>query len=353
MRNVSAAFSLVRRHIKLATGLIVGLIAGGAGVAFATIPDAGGVIHACYDTSKGNVRIIDSPSQACASKETAVSWNQTGPQGPAGSGGFVSNMVGANISNASLVYADLRGRDLHGASLNGAIINGTDFTGANLSGATIGGGSGAGSQGVITPTAIGTVFQNADLSNSFISGGVSIDANFNGANFTNAHLNSKIFGTSDIFSLSNSTFQNANFHNATIATTDDSPGDMPQLFGGNFQGAILDGTTISMIFVGSGFHGVDFRPALLQPSSALRGSRLASVNFSGLTLTGITILGGDAGPSVVTGANFSGSHFVNANVSGTDFSAATLTGATWAGTICPDGTNSDDNGNTCLGHLVP
>jgi hypothetical protein len=30
---------------------------------------------------------------------------------------------------------------------------------------------------------------------------------------------------------------------------------------------------------------------------------------------------------------------------------ATLTGITWAQTTCPDGTNSNTNGYTCIGHL--
>jgi hypothetical protein len=57
-----------------------------AGSAWASIPDSGGVIHACYkttDTSK--VRLIDTDAgQTCASNETALSWSQTGPQGPQG-----------------------------------------------------------------------------------------------------------------------------------------------------------------------------------------------------------------------------------------------------------------------------
>ena len=30
---------------------------------------------------------------------------------------------------------------------------------------------------------------------------------------------------------------------------------------------------------------------------------------------------------------------------------ATLTGVHWSNTTCPDGTNSDNDGNTCVGHL--
>lgn len=38
---------------------------------------------------------------------------------------------------------------------------------------------------------------------------------------------------------------------------------------------------------------------------------------------------------------------------GQDLSDADVSGATWGNTICPDDTNSDDNGGTCIGHLIP
>jgi hypothetical protein len=59
----------------------------GGGIAYASIPDSGGVIHACYAQKDGSLRVIDSPSQTCGSKETALSWNAQGPQGPQGAPG--------------------------------------------------------------------------------------------------------------------------------------------------------------------------------------------------------------------------------------------------------------------------
>ena len=50
----------------------------------AAIPDPSGVIHACY-RANGNLRLVDKSS--CTSGETALTWNQTGPQGPAGAPG--------------------------------------------------------------------------------------------------------------------------------------------------------------------------------------------------------------------------------------------------------------------------
>jgi hypothetical protein len=65
--------------------VVVTMLALAAGVAYATIPDSNGVIHACYKTANGQLRVID--SNGCHPSETALSWSQTGPQGPPGATG--------------------------------------------------------------------------------------------------------------------------------------------------------------------------------------------------------------------------------------------------------------------------
>lgn len=56
-----------------------------ARAAYATIPDSSGVIHACYDMGNGTLRVIDTEAgEACRPQETALSWNQKGPQGQVG-----------------------------------------------------------------------------------------------------------------------------------------------------------------------------------------------------------------------------------------------------------------------------
>ena len=77
---------------KLIRPALVGLAIVGAlvvgGIAYASIPDAGGVIHGCYKKSspnQGTLRVIDTEkAQTCQSSETPLSWSQTGPQGPQG-----------------------------------------------------------------------------------------------------------------------------------------------------------------------------------------------------------------------------------------------------------------------------
>ncbi|HKX82764.1 MAG TPA: hypothetical protein VJL58_00960 [Pyrinomonadaceae bacterium] len=52
-----------------------------AAIAYASIPDANGIIHGCYKKAGGTLRVVDGGVQ-CASNELALNWNQTGPQGP-------------------------------------------------------------------------------------------------------------------------------------------------------------------------------------------------------------------------------------------------------------------------------
>jgi hypothetical protein len=75
---------------KLIRPALVALAIAGAllvvgGIAYATIPDASGVIHACYKTNQGTLRVIDTAkAESCSKSEVALDWSQTGPQGSQG-----------------------------------------------------------------------------------------------------------------------------------------------------------------------------------------------------------------------------------------------------------------------------
>ena len=70
---------------RFVIGAVVGLALAGS-AAYATIPDAGGVIHACMLNRVGTIRIIDpSQGQKCStSLETPIDWNQKGTAGGRG-----------------------------------------------------------------------------------------------------------------------------------------------------------------------------------------------------------------------------------------------------------------------------
>ena len=64
--------------------------------------------------------------------------------------------------------------------------------------------------------------------------------------------------------------------------------------------------------------------------------RLYNTDLSGIDLTGVNLTG-----SIVHGVNLSDA----------DLTGATFDDTYWVNTICPDGTNSDDNENTCVNNL--
>ena len=80
------------RTLSRTRRLVLALVVGGAVFAVATavqasIPDASGVIHSCYKTNTGSLRVIDSPGSACGSSEKPLNWSQRGPTGPTGPAG--------------------------------------------------------------------------------------------------------------------------------------------------------------------------------------------------------------------------------------------------------------------------
>jgi hypothetical protein len=73
----------IRRVALAAAAVAIVAIAGGVTYAVADI-GGGGVINGCYKSQNGQLRLIDPATDSCHPSETAISWSQTGPQGPAG-----------------------------------------------------------------------------------------------------------------------------------------------------------------------------------------------------------------------------------------------------------------------------
>lgn len=107
--------------------------------------------------------------------------------------------------------------------------------------------------------------------------------------------------------------------------------------GANFTNSTFSGGNMRF----ADFTGANFTNTVLQTDA--RGSNFTNANFTGAQLVG----------QGFPDANVSNANFTNANLSGSDFENAITVGAVWSNTTCPDGTNSDANGNTCEGHLVP
>src|SRR4051812_40455224 len=66
---------------KLIAGVAAALAIMTGSAAYAAIPDAGNVVHACYDKSSGRLRVTDTATnkpKACTKKEGVLAWNTAG-----------------------------------------------------------------------------------------------------------------------------------------------------------------------------------------------------------------------------------------------------------------------------------
>ncbi len=83
--TMKTKMTLRMRAIAIGGAAACMLTAGGWLTADASIPDASGVIHGCYNNASGSLRVIDtSGGSTCHGGETPVEWSQTGPQGSQG-----------------------------------------------------------------------------------------------------------------------------------------------------------------------------------------------------------------------------------------------------------------------------
>lgn len=72
-----------------------------------------------------------------------------------------------------------------------------------------------------------------------------------------------------------------------------------------------------------------------------------------ISLRDADLSGADLSDANLQSADLRGADFSNANLEGAKLNDARLKGITWSHTTCPDGTDSDAHGRTCLGHLSP
>jgi uncharacterized protein YjbI with pentapeptide repeats len=116
-------------------------------------------------------------------------------------------------------------------------------------------------------------------------------------------------------------------------------------------------------FAGCNMSGLDLTNADLE-SIDLHGANLSGSNLTDAVLTGgVDLSGANLSGTNLTGAVLTGGvDLSGANLSGANLSAADLGGAivtadtnfnkvTWSNTTCPDDTNSNNDGGTCVGHL--
>jgi type VI secretion system secreted protein Hcp len=141
-------FARIGRRARAALLVVVGVIAGGAALAVAGVPDTGGVIHGCFTVDSGgapkpppNFYVIDpGAGQSCKTGERTLDWSAQGPSGPQGPRGLAGRGLTINtplIKPTSHVI----GHIVVGSAKHRF---GSDILGLSIASSGTGGGSGAG-----------------------------------------------------------------------------------------------------------------------------------------------------------------------------------------------------------------
>lgn len=142
----------------------------------------------------------------------------------------------------------------------------------------------------------------------------------------------------------------------------------------NWRQGPEQGTEFPFICGNCVLDGIDVLQGRDLTNAWLKYSYMPESNFSHTTMTnavleGAVIGSGDFSSTDLTNANmtsivastvdFTSSTLVNVNFTSADLTnsigltTSSVDGATFSNTICPDATNSDTNGGTCVGHLTP
>jgi uncharacterized protein YjbI with pentapeptide repeats len=106
-----------------------------------------------------------------------------------------------------------------------------------------------------------------------------------------------------------------------------------------------------------GNHGVDWRGCDKRLLALLVNADLRGTDFSGAYILGVHFGGARLAGANFTDANLSGSNLEGADIisyqQAQDYAHLGLQQTIFSNTICPDDTNSDDNGGTCANNRTP
>jgi uncharacterized protein YjbI with pentapeptide repeats len=118
----------------------------------------------------------------------------------------------------------------------------------------------------------------------------------------------------------------------------------------NFAGADLSGAVMvadnlqAADFTNANLSNVQFGDIINHPTNAnFWGSAKISTNLTNANLTNAFFAASNLGNANLTGANLRGAQMTQ---------LFSVTSVVWSNTTCPDGTNSDNDGETCLHHGV-
>lgn len=288
------------------------------------------LVHACVRNTfpnTPNIRIIPAGS-TCNSNETPLDWNALGL---AGTGAYIADFGGEDLSGF-----DFRLRDFQDRNFSEAVLESTNFERANLNNASF-----------ANTSLDNTILNKAELAGINMSG-----TSFNGTRINNADIQNKNWSVAAVINadfvesnLSGGTFVgspnpiNGNFSRANLTNVNFSSTTL----GGDFTEANMTNTNFSGANVIGNFQYADLSTAIFNTATIFYGSNMAYANFTGQNLSSMDF----------TNVSTYTANFTNANLSGAHFTQNNVIGATWSNTICPDGTNSNNNpGGSCYDNII-
>jgi uncharacterized protein YjbI with pentapeptide repeats len=135
-----------------------------------------------------------------------------------------------------------------------------------------------------------------------------------------------------------------------------TPGHGCSLFGAKIVNMVLTNANMAnVVLTNADVTDSALSGANLRGASAFRlnanGASLRNANLRGANLSQATLFGADLSGANLTNANLSFANLDSADLSNAVTKGITLTSANFNNTTCPDGTNSDTDGDTCFGHL--
>jgi hypothetical protein len=118
-------------------------------------------------------------------------------------------------------------------------------------------------------------------------------------------------------------------------------------------GIDLSGCNLYGVLLGdANLTGANFSEADLTDSDGA-GVNLSNGNLAGTNLQDGNLFDANLTDADLANATLSNVQLSDANMTGANLSGANLTGDYWGNTTCPDGTNSNNDGGTCVNNLTP
>jgi len=279
-----------------------------------------------------------------------------------------SDLTNANFDSSSALYLDVLRVDMTDAAFTNAdlghisadvvdsVLEGTDFTGSTMR--SLRGWANTGTPISVPAThthAKGLIFApddhfpDADVSGldlADIDVGAdwlspnAVGTDFSGSNVnrlregdaTNADFSSARLTDLRMMEIGGADFTNADFRDLMSHSNTGVPAALPSLW--TYESGAFFGPWAELVGGFTSFTGKSLVAGDWTQISA------ADLDFSDSVIANTDLRGADLANGDFTRANLLGS-----SIDQTDFS-----GAIWSNTTCPDGTNTDTNGGTCVGH---